>query len=330
MTSQEKKTITKDNCHDVLRELWACPPMPFNKDYSLDLKGLADNVRYFLENNCRIIAFPTGVAEIWSVTLGEFAQMVSTAAGIVNGKSMLVASVNYRNAVESIEMAHIAENEGADLIVVGAPPYPGGDEAQTVGHFSLIAESTGLPMKIYQGAAVQSPLTLEVIEKLVEIPNIVAYKEYPYNPSYFYNLSQSFGDVIALINGARGEGELRQIFYREAGAVSYWSSLMNYAPSLAWRHWEAWLSRDYDVIREVCDQSSKIFKLYNDMYDEFYPTPGALHGIAAYKELMSAVGLAGGVCRPPLSTAGPEWRPRVIDALKSAGIDPISDYATKP
>ena len=314
--------ITKQNCHEKLGHLWCAMMMPFEEDGSLDLEGARKNIRYLLQNKVPCIAFPVGVAEIWSVTTEEYQQMCELVVQEVKGRAIVVAGAAYFTAPILKEMAQIAQRAGIDGLMVDAPANPAcANDDDTYEHFKQVAESTDLAIMLYQGNC-RRPLTMELLERLVQIPNVVGYKELPYNPTYFYNLARGFGDKIVLINGRRGEGELRMMFYREAGAHGYWSALMLFCPELAWQHWNAWKARDYTTIREICARTAPFFDLYSDMYDEFMKTP-SINNLVAYKLVMDAVGLAGGYCRSPYPKPTAAQREMARQALEKMGIGPV-------
>ena len=311
--------ITKQTVHEKLGQLHCPLPTPFGEDGSLDLAGVRKNLRYLLQNNVPVIAFPVGVAEICSITLKEYQQLVELAVEEINGRAIMIAGAAWYTAHICVEMAQICERAGVDMLMVDAPANPpAADDEDTYIHFRTIADSTHLPIAVYQGFC-KRPLTMELLKRLVEIPNVVAYKELPYNPTYFYNVARRFGDTIALVMGRRGEGELRQIFYREAGANGYWSALMLISPELAWEHWNAWKARDYETIRQICKRTAPFFDLYSDMYDEFFKTP-SISNLLTYKMAMDAVGLAGGFCRSPYPRPTEAMRKQVKQALDEIGI----------
>uniref|UniRef100_UPI000371AF4B 4-hydroxy-tetrahydrodipicolinate synthase n=1 Tax=Halalkalibacterium ligniniphilum TaxID=1134413 RepID=UPI000371AF4B len=96
----------------------------------------------------------------------------------VNGRVPVIAGTGSNNTAASIELTKKAEEIGVDGIMLVAPYYNKPSQEGLYQHFKVIAESTKLPVMIYNipGRSVVN-IDVETTLRLAEIKNIVATKE---------------------------------------------------------------------------------------------------------------------------------------------------------
>ncbi|MFL6517589.1 MAG: 4-hydroxy-tetrahydrodipicolinate synthase, partial [Bacillus sp. (in: firmicutes)] len=96
----------------------------------------------------------------------------------VNGRVPVIAGTGSNNTRASISLTKLAEETGVDGIMLVAPYYNKPSQEGMYQHFKAIAESTPLPIMLYNipGRSVVN-LSVETIVRLSQIPNIVALKE---------------------------------------------------------------------------------------------------------------------------------------------------------
>jgi 4-hydroxy-tetrahydrodipicolinate synthase len=94
------------------------------------------------------------------------------------GGATVVAGAGTNDTRHSIHLAHLAENAGADAILAVVPYYLKPPQEGIFQHFRAIAESTRLPVIIYNvPGRVGVGMTVETILRCAEIPNIIGNKE---------------------------------------------------------------------------------------------------------------------------------------------------------
>ena len=90
----------------------------------------------------------------------------------------VVAGAGTNDTRHSIHLARVAEKAGADAILAVVPYYLKPPQEGIFQHFRAIAESTSLPIIIYNvPGRVGMGMTVETILRCAEIPNIVGDKE---------------------------------------------------------------------------------------------------------------------------------------------------------
>ena len=94
------------------------------------------------------------------------------------GRSKIIAGTGSNDTAHSIELTRKAEQCGVDGILLVAPYYNKPNQEGLYRHFKAIAESTSLPVMLYNvpgrtGISISAGTTL----RLADLPNIVATKE---------------------------------------------------------------------------------------------------------------------------------------------------------
>ncbi|MGI8926082.1 MAG: 4-hydroxy-tetrahydrodipicolinate synthase [Tepidiformaceae bacterium] len=92
--------------------------------------------------------------------------------------STMVAGSGTNDTRHSIHLTRLAERAGADAALAVVPYYLKPPQEGIYQHFRAIAESTSLPVILYNvPARVGTNMTTETVLRLAEIPNIVGIKE---------------------------------------------------------------------------------------------------------------------------------------------------------
>jgi 4-hydroxy-tetrahydrodipicolinate synthase len=94
------------------------------------------------------------------------------------GAATVVAGAGTNDTRHSIHLAHLAEKAGADAILAVVPYYLKPPQEGIYQHFRAIAESTHLPVIVYNvPGRVGTGMTVETTLRVAEIPNVVGNKE---------------------------------------------------------------------------------------------------------------------------------------------------------
>ncbi|RHW36385.1 4-hydroxy-tetrahydrodipicolinate synthase [Neobacillus notoginsengisoli] len=151
---------------------------PFDKKGHIDFQKTTQLINHLIDNgtDSLVIAGTTGESPTMSKEekLALFAHAVKTAAGRIP----VIAGTGSNNTYESIEMTKKAEQLGVDAVMVVAPYYNKPNQEGLYQHFKAVAESTSLPIMVYNipGRASVN-ISPDTIIRLSQIPNIIAVKE---------------------------------------------------------------------------------------------------------------------------------------------------------
>ncbi|MCI1592002.1 4-hydroxy-tetrahydrodipicolinate synthase [Heyndrickxia oleronia] len=151
---------------------------PFDNKGNIDFQKTSQLIEYLIENgsDSLVVAGTTGESPTLSTEekVALFRHVVKT----VNGRIPVIAGTGSNNTYASIELTKKAEATGVDAIMIVAPYYNKPNQEGIFQHFKAIAESTTLPVMVYNipGRSVIN-IHPETIIRLADISNIVAVKE---------------------------------------------------------------------------------------------------------------------------------------------------------
>ncbi len=142
------------------------------------------------------------VGENNSLEPEEKRAVVRAAVESAAGKVPIIAGVSEMTTARAMQFARDAEALGVDgLMVLPAMVYVP-TEAELAVHFRMVAESTGLPILLYNNPpAYRVSISMRTLEELSDRPNIVAIKESAPDSRRFTDLKNAFGDRYTLFAG---------------------------------------------------------------------------------------------------------------------------------
>lgn len=151
---------------------------PFHADGSVDLEGAAKIARRLAETGSDGIVVTGTTGESPTLTTEEKLSLYRVVKDAVGAGTSVVAGTGNYCTAESMELTRRAEQAGVDGIMAVVPYYNNPPQEGLYRHFKAIAESTKLPVILYNIPA-RSPRNMEAETtiRLAEIPNIVAVKE---------------------------------------------------------------------------------------------------------------------------------------------------------
>ena len=152
---------------------------PFGQDGSLDVKGAQELATYLVDEqrNDALVISGTG-GESPTTTDAEKETLIRAVNEAVGDRAKIVAGVGTNSTAHTLELARAAEKAGAHGLLVVTPYYNKPPQAGIAKHFTTVADSTGLPVMVYDiphraGVAVATETMLRVAEH----PGIVAVKD---------------------------------------------------------------------------------------------------------------------------------------------------------
>lgn len=103
---------------------------------------------------------------------------------------------------EAVRLASLAEKWGAQGLMMLPPMRYKTDHRETVTYFKTVAESTGLPIMIYNNPVdYKTEVSLDMFEELISCNNIQAIKESTRDVSNVTRLKNRFGNRLKILCG---------------------------------------------------------------------------------------------------------------------------------
>ncbi|MEI3607824.1 4-hydroxy-tetrahydrodipicolinate synthase [Pseudogracilibacillus sp. SE30717A] len=151
---------------------------PFDRYGEIDYPATRKLIEHLIANGSDSLVVAGTTGESPTLSTEEKIELFSFVIREVNGRVPVIAGTGSNNTRESIALTKEAENCGVDGIMLVAPYYNKPSQEGLYQHFKVIAESTALPVMIYNVPG-RTSINIEVdtIVKLSEIDNIVCVKE---------------------------------------------------------------------------------------------------------------------------------------------------------
>jgi 4-hydroxy-tetrahydrodipicolinate synthase len=285
------------------------PPVatPMRDDEELDLPRLRWFLDHLISNGVHAVFVLGTNSEFYALDDREKQQVIATAVEHVNGRVPVWAGTGAETTREAVRLTRMAEKEGASGVSVITPYFVMPNQQEIHDHYKRIAESTSLPIMLYNNPSTCGGLTIGVdtVAKLARIPNIRGVKDSSGDlqntveymrvvpPEFSVMMGRDTLIFSALVMGARG-------------AVP---ATGNIAPGL--------LVEIYEKFRAGDVAGSKAAQLRLNPLRMALTLCTAPGGVKAALQLL---GTPIGPCRSPVSGLAPDKVGKMREALAAAGL----------
>jgi 4-hydroxy-tetrahydrodipicolinate synthase len=151
---------------------------PFRKDGTLDLDALRRLVQFQLRAGIDFLVPCGTTGETSTLEHAEYLGVVRTVVQEAAGKAPVIAGVGGNNTRKVIDLAAEVRGLGVQGILSVAPYYNKPTQEGLYQHFRAIAESTDLPIIVYNvPGRTSSNLEPTTVARLSQIPSIIGIKE---------------------------------------------------------------------------------------------------------------------------------------------------------
>lgn len=152
---------------------------PFDSKGNIDFDKTTQLIEHLIQSGTDSLVVAGTTGESPTLTAEEKIALFRHTVKVVNDRIPVIAGTGSNNTRASIELSKKAEAEGVDAIMLVAPYYNKPSQEGLFQHFKIIAESTKLPVMIYnipgRTSVLIDPKT--TIRLANEVPNIMATKE---------------------------------------------------------------------------------------------------------------------------------------------------------
>lgn len=178
---------------------------PFDKKGHVDFQKTTVLVNHLIENGTDSIVVAGTTGESPTLSKEEKLALFKHVVKVADKRVPVIAGTGSNNTYDSIELTKKAEQLGVDAIMIVAPYYNKPNQEGLYQHFKAIAESTALPLMVYNipGRSVVN-IAPETIIRLAEIPNIKAVKEASGNLNAMTKIIAGTDDDFLLYSGDDG------------------------------------------------------------------------------------------------------------------------------
>ena len=174
----------------------------FRDDQSLDIDATARHLEILIRAGIHGVVLLGTVGENTALEYDEKLAVVREMLGVVRGRIPVLTGVAEYTTRLACRYARDVEKLGVGGLMVLPGMVYKSDERETIAHFRAIAQSTGLPIMIYNNPVSYGvDVAPEGFAQLVDVPNIVAIKESSENVRRVTDLVNIVGDRFILFAG---------------------------------------------------------------------------------------------------------------------------------
>ena len=236
----------------------------------------------------------------------EHKKIVEECIRVTDKRVPVIAGTGSNNTIEAIEFTNHAEKSGASGALVVTPYYNKPTQEGLFLHFKKIADSTKLPIIIYNipGRSVVD-MNIDTMYELSKIKNIVGVKDAT-NDLFRPLLARTIiKKNFCYLSGEDGTA----LAYLSQGGNGLISVTANIAPKLSSQLQIFWINKDITKAMEV---NIKLAKIHHSLFIESSPGP--------VKYAAELLNLCSSETRLPLSPIKETTKKLVKESIKEAGL----------
>jgi 4-hydroxy-tetrahydrodipicolinate synthase len=255
---------------DKLKNVITAMLTPLKEDFSIDEEKYREFIRFQIDNGCNPLTMGT-TGE--SATLSHEEHHISIEITVDEAKKsgkdpFVLAGTGSNSTKEAISLTQFAEKAGADGSLLVVPYYNKPVQHSLIDHFSAIAESTSLPIILYNvpGRTVRN-LEPETIATLAnKNDNIVGIKCASGNIDQITRIIKSTPDDFIVLSGDDG----MTYHLMALGGLGVISVAANIVPAKIFEFTKTMLAGDWIKAREM---QLELYDLFKVLFVETNPGP---------------------------------------------------------
>jgi 4-hydroxy-tetrahydrodipicolinate synthase len=267
---------------------------PF-KNGEVDVEALEGLVEFQIRQGANGLVPCGTTGESPALSEEEDRIVIETVVRTTNGRVPVVAGTGSNSTDMAIKYTKMAEIAGADGSLQVAPYYNKPTQEGLFRHFAAIAESTSLPLILYNIPGRTSvTIDVETMARLAEVPNIVGVKDSTLSMNMISDVKHLCGEEFDILSGD-DPMTLPLIALGGTGVISVAS---NVAPGAVSDMVASLLSGDFERGRELHYQ---LLPLFRALFVETNPIPvkaaASLLGLCSDELRLPLVPMSGGNLR---------------------------------
>ncbi|OOQ51946.1 5-dehydro-4-deoxyglucarate dehydratase [Streptomyces antibioticus] len=273
----------------MARGVLSFPLTSFRADGSLDPDGFRAHLAARLAAAPGAVFPACGTGEFFSLDEDEYRRVVRIAVEETAGRVPVVAGTGYGWA-QALRFARIAEEEGADALLVLPHYLVAAPQDGLVAQLERIASGTRLPLVAYQRG--QVAFTPDSLRRVAALPGVIGLKDGHSDLDRLQRLTLAAPEGFLFFNGA-ATAEIQARAYAAVGVPAYSSAVHAFAPEIA----------DAFFTALTADDRGTTDKLLRDFYVPFVELRDRMPGysVSLVKAAARLRGAPVGPVRAPLT-----------------------------
>ncbi len=174
----------------------------FKDDDTLDIDLFKKHLEFQIQSGIKGAILGGSLGEASTITQDELIQLLLAAKEIAGNRIPVLINIAESSTKNALQAVQHAEANGADGLMLLPPMRYKADDHETVYYFQEIADTTGLPIMIYNNPYdYKINVSLDMFEQLTRCPNIRAVKESSRDNTNITRMKNAFGDRFKILGG---------------------------------------------------------------------------------------------------------------------------------
>lgn len=281
---------------------------PFNADGSVNYEKAADLAEWLINNGSDGLVVAGSTGEAATMSAEEKLELFRVVVNRINKRVPVIAGTGSNNTADSVKMTKMAEAMGVDGALIVGPYYNKPTQEGFYQHFAAVAQSTGLPIIVYNvPGRTASNISPAIVARLAaDFENIVAIKEAAGNVAQVAELYSVLPEEFTIYSGDDG----LILPFMSVGATGLISVLSNIGGGILQDVMQAY---EDGRVREAAKLNARMVPLANAMFIETNPIP-----VKAAVTLVT--GIDAGQPRLPLTPMKPANKAKMVAVLQEYGL----------
>ena len=205
--------------------------------------------------------------EVPTLSAEEHRQIVGVAVAVAKKRVPVIAGCGSYSTAATVERMKTAKEVGADAALVVVPYYNKPSQAGLVAHFRAVAESSDLPIIVYNvPSRTVADISVEALAEIAKLPTIVGIKDATGNLARVSAQRLACGADFVQLSG----NDDMALGFNAMGGVGCISVSANVAPRLCADFQAAMLGGDWDKALKLQDH---LYPLHAALFSDASPGP---------------------------------------------------------
>ena len=281
---------------------------PFNADGSVNYEKAADLAEWLINNGSDGLVVASSTGEAATMSAEEKLELFRVVVNRINKRVPVIAGTGSNNTADSVKMTKMAEAMGVDGALIVGPYYNKPTQEGFYQHFAAVAQSTGLPIIVYNvPGRTASNISPAIVARLAaDFENIVAIKEAAGNVAQVAELYSVLPEEFTIYSGDDG----LILPFMSVGATGLISVLSNIGGGILQDVMQAY---EDGRVREAAKLNARMVPLANAMFIETNPIP-------VKAAVTFVTGIDAGQPRLPLTPMEPANKAKMVAVLQEYGL----------
>ncbi|GGX13457.1 5-dehydro-4-deoxyglucarate dehydratase [Undibacterium macrobrachii] len=288
--------------------LLSFPITDFDENGDFRADTYAERLEWLAPYGASALFAAGGTGEFFSLTPGEYSDVIRTAVDTCRGKVPILAGVGGPTRT-AIALAQDAQRLGAQGLLLLPHYLTEASQDGLIAHVAEVCRSVSIGVVVYNRANCR--LTPDSLEKLAAMcPNLIGFKDGVGDIELMVSIWRRLGDRFSYLGGLP-TAEIFAGAYKAIGTPVYSSAVFNFVPKLAMDFYHATAADDFATTNRLIDE---FFLPYLDIRNR-----KAGYAVSIVKAGARLVGHSGGPVRAPLTDLTAEEDEMLLKLIRAQG-----------